>query len=177
MNLFLIGFQRTGKSLYGAQLAQSLARPFIDSDQLIIEHEYKTIQQNEKIYDIHLRLGEKAFRELEMALILNLRCQNSIIALGGGTVLNPKAMAYCKQHGVIVYLKMAQDKVFQNLTTGRIPTYLSSENLEKTFIAMYRSRLPLYAQYADYVLDITNLEPVLILKQLKEYISKTVKLS
>lgn len=177
MNVYLIGFQRTGKSLYGAQLARRLKTAFIDGDQLIIEHEFEKSHKLEKIYEIHQRLGEEAFRALESQLILKLDQTQSVVALGGGAILNSRAMEHCTRNGLVIYLSLSEEKVYEHLTTGRLPTYLSSKNSKSSFEKMYSKRLPLYQKYAHESLNIMDLDSEQILNQLEELSQKAMKIT
>ena len=84
-NLVLIGMMGAGKSTIGTILADKLKFKFIDTDYEIEKNERNTIK---KIFD---HRGEKYFRDVEEKIVLEkLKSNNCVVALGGGSFLNPK---------------------------------------------------------------------------------------
>ena len=85
-NLILLGYKSSGKTYFGKLLAQELGSVFIDTDQLIEDLYQASCRQ------ICLKIGEEAFRHLERSVVSSLKPQaDSIIAVGGGTVLHPES--------------------------------------------------------------------------------------
>lgn len=77
----LTGFMGAGKSTIGALLAQRLGWNFLDVDTVIESRTGKTVAE------IFAHQGEAAFRALEAEAIREqLRCENLVLALGGGAV-------------------------------------------------------------------------------------------
>lgn len=90
MNITLCGLPMSGKSTIGMLIAEKLNRKFIDTDRLI-ENTYN-LTKNKKYTcrQIYFLEGEKVFRRLEDHQISSLKnTKNSIIAIGGGSLLNP----------------------------------------------------------------------------------------
>jgi shikimate kinase len=72
-----------GKSTVGKYLAREMGLQLIDSDRVIEEREGRSISE------IFLSDGEEGFRKIEKEVVLEiLSADNSIIALGGGSVLD-----------------------------------------------------------------------------------------
>jgi shikimate kinase len=65
-NIILIGFMGTGKSTIGRNLSQTFGYPLIDTDQLIVE------QQGRSIPTIFKENSEEAFRDMETELLKSL---------------------------------------------------------------------------------------------------------
>ena len=63
-NFVLTGFMGCGKSTVGRRLAAITGHRFVDSDELIVK------TQNKSIPEIFAEVGEEAFRDIEQALAL-----------------------------------------------------------------------------------------------------------
>ena len=84
MHLYLIGYRGSGKSTVGRVVAQRLARPFSDSDDLVEAESGMTIK------DIFAEKGEPWFRDLEAKVIAELAGETQfsrVVSLGGGAIL------------------------------------------------------------------------------------------
>mgnify|MGYP003296647831 CR=1 FL=1 len=82
----------SGKTTVGKALAEKLQREFFDSDLLVAETENMTIP------DIFKNKGEAYFRTCETEAIFTLSKNNSsVIATGGGAVLNKKNIELLKE--------------------------------------------------------------------------------
>lgn len=130
-NIVLIGMPSSGKSTVGIELAKKIGKEFFDSD---TEIEKIT---NMKIPDIFKTFGEKHFREIEAMVIANLSLkQSSVIATGGGVILNKRNMELLKENGFVVFL----DRSIENLTpTDDRPLSSSMEMLHKRYNERYEN--------------------------------------
>jgi len=112
--VFLTGMMGSGKSTIGCLLAQELGVPFIDLD-LRIERLYgQTIEQLFKVSEEHFRRCERRALETlvnEPAFTVNL----SIVATGGGIVVDPRNRAMMSSVGVVVFLDVPIDDLCQRL--------------------------------------------------------------
>jgi len=87
-NLVLAGFMGTGKTEVGQRAASRLGLPFVDADQVVMRRAGRSVAE---IFD---RDGEAAFRRLERDVLADLgRLSGTVIATGGGAVLDPQAFA------------------------------------------------------------------------------------
>ena len=102
MNIILIGFKNSGKTTIGKRLSQILNKNFVDTDDLIIE-KYKEIDDNKlSISKIYQNLGNFEFRKIESEVVNRLKLfHNSIIATGGGTVLDPNNLILLKSSNLV----------------------------------------------------------------------------
>ncbi len=99
-NLILFGFKGAGKTSFGKQLANLLQWPFIDTDERML-----SASGGSTIRELYLALGETRFRFLETEVIRALvGTKRSVIALGGGSVLDPANVALLQPLGQFVYL-------------------------------------------------------------------------
>jgi shikimate kinase len=107
--IFLLGFMGCGKSTIGRLLAAQLKWNFIDLDEQIVAQQQMSIEQ------IFLTHGEPYFRNVELALLEQMRSfENVVIALGGGTAAQEAAWAILKQD-VTIYLRCHPDELFRRL--------------------------------------------------------------
>ena len=140
-NVVLIGMPSSGKSTVGAELARACGMKFIDTD---VEVE-KTA--GAKIADIFAACGEATFRRNESEAI-NQASQNthSVIATGGGAVLNEKNVNALSRNGIIVFLDRSLDKL---VATSDRPLSSNVDAIKN----MCQKRYPIYLKCADLHID------------------------
>jgi shikimate kinase / 3-dehydroquinate synthase len=129
-HIFLYGPPGTGKSTVGKILARNLKLPFIDLDRVIEMNVGMSITQ------IMQGQGEPAFRELESNALRSISDQKeSVIALGGGALLNVENHKLAQDTGKVVLLMAELDSLFDRLNedpdsrpllAGDLRTQLSS---------------------------------------------------
>lgn len=147
-NIFLIGPMGAGKSTIGRQLARLLNMEFVDSDQQIEKRTGATIAL---IFEIE---GEAGFRSREAAVIDELSAQpNTVLATGGGAILNEHTRRILRNRGSVVYLHAALDTLFERTRASRNRPLLETEDRRGKLEQIMREREPLYRQEADIVVD------------------------
>lgn len=167
MNLLLFGFKASGKTHFGKLLSHKMHRPFIDTDDLIVELYKKDTDKQRNCRQIHKELGEEPFRGLETrALHLLKHVQNSIIALGGGAILNPKNVEFLQTVGALVYLKASPEKLKARILKDEIPSFLDPKDPEGSFYRMIQEREPLYRGIRARVIDTDALDEAGVLAAL-----------
>jgi len=143
----LTGFMAAGKSTIGRALATRLHWRFIDLDGEIEAHSHLSIRQ---IFNQH---GEIRFRQMEseaLESVLTTLKKPTVIALGGGTYVQPQNFALLRDHGVqAVFVELEIETLLRRCrilnVNGRPeqnPRPLVSD--EDAFRALYAERLPLY---------------------------------
>lgn len=138
-NIVLVGMPSSGKSTIGSALACRLGMNFIDTDTLVVDMEKRPIPE------IIINNGEQYFRNLECKAILEAaKNSNSVIATGGGVVLNPHNIELLRQNGKIYFLDRPKDKL---LVTDDRPLSNDRQKLEK----LYDERYDLYCKAADFI--------------------------
>ena len=135
MHLILFGFQGCGKTTVGKLLAAQLQRPFIDTDIRLEERTGKPLRE------LYRALGEKEFRALEKQIIFELDLRpDAVIALGGGSVLDPENVRFLRAIGQLIYL----DVPFNQLRIQGVPAYADG----RTLFDIYTARKPIYEAVA-----------------------------
>ena len=97
----LIGMMGAGKTTIGRKLADHLAVPFADSDEVI------EAQTGLSVAQIFAEQGEEQFRALEAEVVARLLAapKTGVIALGGGALGNPASSALVRQKAATIWLK------------------------------------------------------------------------
>ena len=108
--IYLTGFMTSGKSTIGPILANVVGWEFSDLDREVEEQEGKTVVE---IFETH---GEEYFRDIEHRLLLNLsKKTNTILSLGGGTMVFDRNLSILKNTGMTVYLKSSPEMIYQRI--------------------------------------------------------------
>lgn len=111
--VYLTGFMGTGKSVVGRELARLLRRPFVDLDAAIER------AAGDSVAALFARRGEAAFRALEKrALRRAVKRRGAVIALGGGTLLDPRQRALIRD-GFLVSLSCSRSELARRLRPQR----------------------------------------------------------
>ncbi len=136
-NIVLIGMPGCGKSSVGEALAMQLGFDFVDTDQWIVQQEGRSIS------DIFAHDGEIYFREVEKAIVHRVATlQHTVIATGGGAVLNEENVALLRENGRLYFLDRALERL---VTTDDRPLSSNRIALEQR----YAERYPLYCRLCD----------------------------
>ena len=102
--LFLYGPPGSGKTTLGKKLAERLALSFYDLDVVIRD------EAGCSIPEIFAREGEAGFRAREKQTLARfLKAGRCVVALGGGSLLDPESRAAAEQHATVVCLACPLD--------------------------------------------------------------------
>jgi shikimate kinase len=140
----ITGFMGAGKSSVGRALAALLQWRFIDLDDAI-EH-----QARRPIRELFRLEGEPRFREIERECLkaaLDRAPSTAVLALGGGTFVDPRNADLLRRHGAtVVFLECPIEILLQRCRAGSFsganPRPLAYD--EKSFRSLYEERLPQY---------------------------------
>ncbi|MCP4492931.1 MAG: shikimate kinase AroK [Gammaproteobacteria bacterium] len=143
-NIILVGPMGSGKSTIGSAIAKMLNRDFLDSDHYIEE---KTGVDIARIFDIE---GEQGFRGRETtALHELLNRDNSVIATGGGSVMNKANQSLLRSHGFIVFLDTPVKQQLHRLRRDKKRPLLQTDNPRERLEQLLEVRRPIYLDLAD----------------------------
>jgi shikimate kinase len=157
MNIILMGYRCTGKTSVGRYLAERMGLPFYDTDALVERHTGRTIPQ------IVAEQGWQAFREAETTVILGLLgIDQSVIALGGGALLDARNVESLKRNGLFVWLFAAPEtinaRMEKDIATGADRPSLTDKTSVSEMHLIMAEREPLYRRLADLAVDTTRIE-------------------
>src|ERR1700687_1502007 len=107
----------SGKSVVGALVAERTKAPFHDLDRMI------ELEAGMLIPEIFASGGEAAFRELEMRVLPEALQPGSVVALGGGTLIDDSNSRLVAELSSTVYLEVPSRRLgrgFRSLPGGRL---------------------------------------------------------
>ena len=151
-NIFLIGPMGAGKTSIGRQLARRLNMDFYDSDHIIEERTGVDIPL------IFEKEGEAGFRKRESAVIDEFtQKNNTLLATGGGAVLDESNRKYLKSRGTVFYLNSDLKSLLERTHKDKNrPLLHGEESAEVILTRLIEQRDPLYRETADYIIDTSN---------------------
>ena len=109
MTIYLCGFMGCGKSTVGKLLAQKLGMRFTDLDDYIENSEGMSIP------DIFSEKGEPYFREKEAQAVKELSAENSVVACGGGTIINDNSARIARENGTVIFLDIPFGECYERI--------------------------------------------------------------
>lgn len=155
MKIFLIGYMGSGKTTAGKKLAAMLDYTFIDLDAMIENETDHTIVE-------WFSQGEARFREIETLVLKQTGdFKNAVISTGGGTPCFHENMAWMKENGLTVYLKLAPGSLFHRLAASKEkrPLLAGKSDLElMEFITESLKEREYYYSQAHYIVKGENLD-------------------
>jgi len=141
-NLVLIGFMGAGKSSVAAALGRVTGRVVIETDALALARSGRS-----SIAEVFALDGEAVFRAHERAAVAEAGAgRNSIIATGGGVILDPANIEALRAGGVIVCLavsfEVARTRLMSDDTRPLMRDIARAQ-------ALFEQRRPRYEQAAE----------------------------
>jgi shikimate kinase len=170
MNIVLIGFMASGKTVVGKILAAKLNLKYIDVD--------STIEKNtgHAIADIFKQHGENNFRDLETKAIKCVAMlDHFVISVGGGAVMRPENVQELRANGKLVYLSASPEAILQRIGDARTRPLLAKEpDKLKKIKDLLAHREPLYKE-CDFQVDTTFLKIDQVADKIVEWFNHRVK--
>ncbi len=141
-----------GKSTVGKILAKKLEYKFIDVDKIIETKEGSSINL------IFKNKGENYFRKIENEItLLELKKDNSVVALGGGAFLNNAIRRNTKKLSVSFWLDLSIDQLVKRLKKSSQRPLLFKKDTAETVKRIYFERKKIYSE-ADYRVKCNSLK-------------------
>ncbi|NIY13760.1 MAG: AAA family ATPase [Nitrospinaceae bacterium] len=157
MNIILLGYRGTGKSVVSRLLAKKLSRRLFSLDEMIEEAVGIPIPEIVSLW------GWSRFREIETTLVAQVceEAENAVIDCGGGVVLNGENITLLKRKGKAVLLTAEFDALISRLKRDkggrpRLEENLSWEDEHRKVLAEREGQ---YRAAADFVCDTTDQKP------------------
>ena len=144
--LVVVGPPGSGKTTVGRLVASALGEPFVDVDHVVEQRAGRSIS------DIFVDDGEAAFRELEREVCAELLTSSSgVIALGGGSVLDPRTETDLAGL-TVVFLDVAIADAAKRIGFAQSRPLLSV-NPRASWTQLMSSRRPVYERVASFRVD------------------------
>ena len=169
MNIVLIGYRGTGKSVISKVLADILHCPRYSFDEEIIRQAGKSIRE------IVEQEGWERFRKIESGVVgkVSSEVRSSIIDCGGGVVLDERNVMDLRRSGKVVLLISNFEKIIQrisrDLSRPPLEPALSFEEEQRKVLAERHSK---YRASADCIFDASYLKPRQIAMKIIEHFKK-----
>ena len=140
-NIILCGFMGTGKSTVGRIVSKEFGYSFIDTDNMIQKDRGKNILQ------IFEEDGEETFRILERDYLINLApVTKTIIATGGGMIMQPDNFTRLLNMGMMILLTASPETIYNRLFKLGNRPLLNSENPLEKIKRILKKRNEIYIQ-------------------------------
>lgn len=155
MNLVLIGYRGTGKSVVAGILSRKLGMQAVSLDGEIVR------EAGMAIPEIVERLGWPRFRDLESEIVERFsRRQRAILDTGGGVILRPENTENLRRGGALFWLKASVEVIVERIreSTER-PSLTEGRSCLEEVEQVLSERLPLYRAAADREVDTDALSP------------------
>jgi 3-dehydroquinate synthase/shikimate kinase/3-dehydroquinate synthase len=159
-HIYITGFSGSGKTAVGRELAKRLKLEFYDLDTEVARRSGKDLQA------LFMEEGEDAFRAIERNTLVQFAEEaarggrSNVIALGGGTLMNPASQEVVAASGMLVWLRARWSTLFNRLAAVTDRPLLQPAEKLHDFITFnrpfYEARVPGYA-HCDLVLDVDEM--------------------
>jgi len=168
MNIVLIGYRGTGKSMVGKLLAARLGMPCICMDTQIVQRAGMSIPEIVEKY------GWPIFRDMESELARELaKLDKSIIDTGGGIIERPENIEALKTNARIFWLKASVDTIVLRIQDGvERPALISGKAFTEEVAEVLERRISKYKSAAQYKIDTDDLTPKQVADRIIEILKK-----
>lgn len=155
----------TGKTAVGKRLAVLLNKDFYDTDQ-----EIETVT-GMTVTELFNKYGEVRFRSEENLAVNRLaKIENSIIATGGGVVLDDSNMEMLAENGIIICLSAKPEIIYDRVKRRNNRPLLKKGDMYKTILELMEQRGELY-KCADFYIDTSELDFQGIIDKIMDFLA------
>jgi len=155
MNIVLIGYRGTGKSVVAALLSETLKMKSIGMDAEIVKKEGLVIPE---IVETH---GWEKFRDIETEVAMQVsQFDNVIIDTGGGVIERSENIEALTKNGLIFWLKATVDVIVKRIESGaERPALTEGESFTDEVAEVLEKRLPKYSGAAHHDINTDDVTP------------------
>jgi len=164
MNIVLIGYRGTGKSVVGELLAVRLGMQCVGMDAKIVEKAGLTIPE------IVEKFGWPKFRDMESEVARELAGQdNIVIDTGGGVIERPENIKALQTNARIFWLKASVDVIVSRIREdSQRPALITGKTFTEEVAEVLDQRIPKYKSAAHYEIDTDVLTPEQVTERIIE---------
>ena len=154
-NICLVGLMGSGKTHVGKILSKELGLRFIDTDILIEK------KMNMTINEIFKEYGEKYFRNIEEKIVNSeLVKKNSIVSLGGGSILSNLTRKNLKEYCYTIFLNINIEILYNRIKNSKKRPLIIKENIKETLSNLLSQRMKYYKE-ANLIINQSNSEKII----------------
>ena len=155
MNIVLIGYRGTGKSVVGAIVAERLGMKCVAMDERIIEKVGMPIPEFVEKHDW------PAFRDVESEVARELSgVDDIVIDSGGGVIERSENIDALRTNGIIIWLEASVDVIVSRIEGGtERPSLTGTKSFTDEVEEVLERRTPKYSAAARYEIDTDHLTP------------------
>ena len=158
MNIYLIGMMGSGKSTVGKTLSEKMHKPFVDLDSEIEKAAGKSISE---IFDID---GDEQFRKIETKQLKQY--SESIVACGGGIVLNDANRKFINENGIAILLLTSMGELAQRLSSSNNRPLLADDNMKEALTKLWLERQLDYLDTANFTIKTDGKNPAQLTEEI-----------
>lgn len=163
-SIVFVGPMGAGKTSIGRRVAKSLGLAFADTDALIV-------REHGPIPDLFATQGESAFRAIERDVVRDALARGTVVALGGGAVLDEGTRRALSAHHVI-FLTVGTRQIKRRLGTGQSRPLVAGDDPVPRWEQIFTERKPLYDEVSDVVFDTSRAPMTAIATDIAEWARK-----
>lgn len=155
MNIVLIGYRGTGKSVVGTRVADGLQMKCIAMDARMVE------KAGMSIPDIVEKHDWATFRDMEAEVARELATRdNIIIDTGGGVIERPENIDALQANACVIWLKASVRVIVSRIQEGtERPALIDGKSFTEEVAEVLERRAPKYKSAAQYEIDTDPLTP------------------
>src|ERR1035437_1111371 len=167
MNIVLIGYRGTGKSVIGAILAKRLGMRCLAMDAEIVK------KAGMSVPEIVEQFGWPGFRDRESAEARELASRdNIIIDTGGGIIERPENIEVLQKNACMIWMKATVETIVTRIQGGaERPALTSGKTFTEEVSEVLERRTPKYRSAAHYEIDTDDLTPAQIVDTIIDLVS------
>lgn len=168
MNIILIGYRGTGKSVVGKILSKSLNMTYVGMDAQIVENNKLSIPE------IVERFGWDRFRKLETREALAIAKEdNTIVDTGGGIIEREENMAALKKTGPVFWLTASVDTIVDRISDDtQRPALVEGKTFTEEIAEVLEARVDRYRAASQYVIETDSLAPEEVAQEIIAQVKK-----
>jgi shikimate kinase len=163
-SIVLIGFMGAGKTTVSKELSTALNARSVDMDDILVE------RIGQPISEYFEEQGEASFREHETKLLKEALNEETVIATGGGVILqkeNQKVLA----DKLVVYLKADANVLIKRIREDKVNIRpLAIKNDDGDLKRLFFSREKLYEKLAKITVDTSEKTPAEIVSEILQQV-------
>jgi shikimate kinase len=155
MNIVLIGYRGTGKSVVGKIVADRLGRECVSMDGEIVR------RAGMGVPEIVEKEGWPGFRDRETAVARDLSGRdNIVIDCGGGVIERPENMEALRSNGRVFWLKADPATIVSRIEgDAQRPALVEGKTFTEEVAEVLERRTPMYRSASDREIDTGSLTP------------------